>query len=90
MSPTFEMQKKSFIFIFIALHKYKSSPFNNFFIVLITTGIAAFLALVTEKFRNYTGPMGRISKKKKATGNQTPAAQSQADETMFAASIGVM
>lgn len=89
MSPTFEMQKKNHLFL---LHYINISQalLIIFFIVLITTGIAAFLALVTEKFRNYTGPMGRISKKKKATGNQTPAAQSQADETMFGASIGVM
>lgn len=52
--------------------------------------VAAFLALITEKFRNYTGPMGRVSKKKKTAGNQTPATQSQVDETIHITSMGIL
>jgi len=48
--------------------------------------IAAFLALICEKYRNYTGPMGKASKKKKAAATITPTA-SQTEETTMMRSI---
>lgn len=50
--------------------------------------IAAFLALITEKFRNYTGPMGRLTKKRKAAGAALlPSEKPSHDETTISDNI---